>query len=377
MNYRRTTSLIRWNMLLVMALLSACGIAPTVYVQPAPASRDARAANKPAQKNIMEKTGKHNVVKGETLYAIAFRHGLDFRDLASWNHIDAPYTIYPGQKLNLRAATPVTKSTASVVSSSNLTQPSSVPASGTLTQIVRDDSNSVTAIPLASGERPSVQVLPTPKSQSVAPASATTVQNATTTKSSTVIAASTPARLNSQNPHLVGISGEKSNLAKPDQNITLQSSSSTSASAPALPPAVVKPNLAINPGAPSVKRDGVLWRWPLAGKLIAQFVPGDPTQQGVDLAGKLGQQVAAAADGDVVYSGNGLLGYGELVIVKHSPDYLSAYGHNQRRLVSEGDKIKAGQVIAEVGQRGGQSLLHFEIRKQGKPVDPLLYLPKR
>jgi lipoprotein NlpD len=133
----------------------------------------------------------------------------------------------------------------------------------------------------------------------------------------------------------------------------------------------------IDTAAATLARDGVVWRWPTAGKIIGRFVLGDPVQQGIDLAGVVGQPVLAAADGEVVYSGDGLLGYGELVIVKHSPDYLSAYGHNQRRLAVEGDQVKAGQVIAELGQRGSLSLLHFEIRKQGKPVDPLLYLPPR
>ena len=120
------------------------------------------------------------------------------------------------------------------------------------------------------------------------------------------------------------------------------------------------------------------WRWPTDGELIARFVSGDPTRQGIDVAGTGGQAVRAAADGVVVYSGSGLVGYGELIIVKHSEQWLSAYGHNRARLVNEGSLVKAGQQIAEMGRSGAaRDMLHFEIRYNGKPVDPLQYLPKR
>jgi len=112
--------------------------------------------------------------------------------------------------------------------------------------------------------------------------------------------------------------------------------------------------------------------------VVGTYVAGDPMKQGIDIAGKAGAPVKAAADGTVVYSGNGLIGYGELVIVKHSPGFLSAYGHNQKRLVQEGDKVKAGQTIAEMGSSGAsKDELHFEIRKNGKPSNPLDYLPRR
>ena len=120
------------------------------------------------------------------------------------------------------------------------------------------------------------------------------------------------------------------------------------------------------------------WRWPTEGQLIGRFVSGDPTKQGVDIAGSPGQAVRAAADGVVVYSGSGLVGYGELIIVKHDEQWLSAYGHNRARLVNEGALVKAGQQIAEMGRTGAvRDMLHFEIRYNGKPVDPLQYLPRR
>lgn len=105
---------------------------------------------------------------------------------------------------------------------------------------------------------------------------------------------------------------------------------------------------------------------------------GDQTHQGINIAGTAGQSVVAAADGVVVYSGAGLVGYGELIIIKHSNEWLSAYAHNKRRLVTEGASVKAGQVIAEMGRTGAvRDMLHFEIRRNGKPVDPLQWLPAR
>ena len=111
---------------------------------------------------------------------------------------------------------------------------------------------------------------------------------------------------------------------------------------------------------------------------VAIVGTGDRTRQGIDIAGTAGQNVTAAADGVVIFSGAGLVGYGELIIIKHSDEWLSAYGHNRRRLVAEGTRVKAGEVIAEMGRTGApREMLHFEIRRNGKPVDPLMLLPPR
>lgn len=151
-----------------------------------------------------------------------------------------------------------------------------------------------------------------------------------------------------------------------------------SSSTPAKPVATTTPKPA--PPAPVVvpATSNLAWRWPADGGVVESFAGGDPTRQGVDIAGKAGQPVRAAADGVVVYSGSGLVGYGELVIVKHNDQWLSAYGHNRARLVNEGQVVKAGQQIAEMGRSGAaRDMLHFEIRYNGKPVDPQQYLPKR
>ncbi len=206
------------------------------------------------------------VQRGDTLYGLAFRNGIDFRDLAAWNGIASPYTIYPGQSLRLYPS---------------------------------------------SGSRPATGT----------------------------VATGTPSR-------------------------------------PATPPPTSAPKPP--PPQPAPVSSGFNWRWPADGHVIGRFVAGDATKQGIDIAGSGGQAVRAAADGVVVYSGAGLVGYGELIIVKHSEAWLSAYGHNRKRLVNEGQNVKAGQQIAEMGSSGAsREMLHFEIRYNGKPVDPQQYLPAR
>jgi Membrane proteins related to metalloendopeptidases len=142
--------------------------------------------------------------------------------------------------------------------------------------------------------------------------------------------------------------------------------SATAASAPAA--------VAPMPAGPAPKG----WGWPSNGILIGKFSSNGSLNKGIDIAGDLGQPVLAASDGSVVYAGSGLRGYGELIIIKHSDTYVSAYGHNRRLLVREGQQVKVGQTIAEMGSTGTDRVkLHFEIRRQGKPVDPLQFLPRR
>lgn len=117
------------------------------------------------------------------------------------------------------------------------------------------------------------------------------------------------------------------------------------------------------------------WSLPATGKLIGQFSESD-NRKGIDIAGKLGQPVMASADGKVVYSGSGLRGYGKLIIIKHNNTYLSAYAHNEKILVKEGQKVSRGQKIALMGSTDASQVeLHFEVRRFGKPVDPAKYLP--
>ena len=122
--------------------------------------------------------------------------------------------------------------------------------------------------------------------------------------------------------------------------------------------------------------DGVRFAWPAKGKVIAGF--NESSNKGINIAGKMGEPVDAAAEGKVVYAGSGLRGYGNLVIIKHDGNYLTAYAHNSKILVKEGEAVKRGQRIADMGDSDADTaMLHFEVRRQGKPVDPMKFLSQR
>ena len=119
------------------------------------------------------------------------------------------------------------------------------------------------------------------------------------------------------------------------------------------------------------------WRWPAKGPVATTFSPDDPSRKGIDIAGRIGDAVVASEAGKVVYAGSGLIGYGRLVILKHNKNYLSAYGYNRRLLVKEGDRVKRGERLAEMGKDiHGDPRLHFEIRRNGTPVNPIRLLPR-
>ncbi len=212
--------------------------------------------------------GWYTVKPSDTLYSIAWRYGLDYKELASWNKISDDYIINLGQRL--------------------------------------------------------VMYNPGRKTVAQAPVSST--------------------------------SSNASGASTTDQ--------------PLVKSTVESSTLDTNPPA--------RWRWPVKGKLLNTFSIKKLDRRGVDIAGKLGQAVRATAAGRVVYSGNGLVGYGNLIIIKHNETYLSAYAYCKERLVSEGNVVKAGAIIARMGQHKNKSArLHFEIRKDGKPVDPMDYLANK
>ena len=245
-------------------------------------------------KRQLSDDGSYYVRKGDTLYAIAFSYGLDPMEVARKNRISSPYTIYPGQKIQLKTAT----------SSSSKREASS-------------------GVQISTVKSPGQVSTKTVKS----PASSKNTQKKP--------AKSTP-------------------VASPAGTAKTSSTAATK------------------------KADPDSWKWPTNGRVIRSFVAGNPARNGLDIAGKEGQAITASSGGQVVYSGNGLIGYGELIIVKHSEKMLSAYAHNRVRLVKEGDQVWAGQKIAEMGRNSSdEQLLHFEIRALGKPVNPLTYLPKR
>ncbi len=172
----------------------------------------------------------------------------------------------------------------------------------------------------------------------------------------------------------------KVSAAKPPAQATTKPAVSTKTlqtKPPEPPPASTQTHSAAALAAP-VDADPESWYWPTQGRVLRGYVANNPSRNGLDITGSLGQSINASAPGLVVYSGNGLIGYGELIIIRHSEKMLSAYAHNRIRLVKEGDQVSAGQKIAEMGRNAGnETLLHFEIRVRGKPVNPLNYLPRQ
>jgi lipoprotein NlpD len=242
-----------------------------------------------ASSSSQSHSSTYHVQRGETLYSIAFRYGLDYRKVAAANGISSPYTIYPGQKIYLKEAAPAP-----------------IP-------VVR------ATAPRKSTSSPAPRHAPVP-----APAPAPKPVSKTKT-------------------------------------VTRASSSTTTKS---------------RSTGSYAGRAVSAWRWPTSGRVIRGYSAS--LHKGIDISGKRGDAVQAVAAGKVVYAGTGIVGFGELLIVKHNEIYLSAYGHNDRLLVAEGDTVRAGQKIAEKGSSGTDTVkLHFEIRKEGKPVDPQRLLPRR
>ena len=171
------------------------------------------------------------------------------------------------------------------------------------------------------------------------------------------------------NPNLIE-TGQVLRVAPPAPDVAVARPATSPAAAPASAPVASAP--APLP-APSAAEDAISFQWPARGNLISGF--DESKNKGLDIGGKVGDPVLAAADGRVVYAGAGLRGYGNLIILKHNNTYLTAYAHNQTLLVKEDQAIKRGQKIAEMGNSDADQVkLHFEIRRQGKPVDPAKYL---
>jgi lipoprotein NlpD len=164
-------------------------------------------------------------------------------------------------------------------------------------------------------------------------------------------------------------------LQKPDGNATAASASAAKAESPKVSETKPADKMSDTPGGAGADEEHVSWMWPAEGKVIGTFSDG---KKGIDIAGKIGQPVLAAGSGKVLYAGSGIRGYGNLVIVKHTNNLLSAYAHNKTIFVKEDQTVNKGQKIAEMGNSDTDAVkLHFEIRQQGKPVDPSKFLPTR
>ena len=324
------------GVLVIIATLAACAAK-----RPAPVS-DARppsgiATSRSEAKPVVSKPGSpvapietgrlHTIQKGDTLISVALTNGLDYRELAAWNNIVNPNVIKLGEVLRLTA--PGSVSTSAQGTATGQPQPGA-PVSSPLI---------LTPMPSGALAGNTDKVKTEPK------AIALPYSDQAYNRLSAEAAAATVA------------SGQ----------------AAASVVAPAVTTSTpVTPAPVIAPGS-----DDVDWAWPIQpvpkGKLIAMFTDAN---KGVDIAGGKGTPILASAPGKVVYSGAGLRGYGRLVIIKHNATWLSAYAHNEKILVAEGEEVKKGQKIAEMGSSDADQVkLHFEIRKQGKPVDPMKFLP--
>ncbi|WP_426447669.1 murein hydrolase activator NlpD [Siccibacter colletis] len=257
----------------------------------------------------------YTVKRGDTLFYIAWITGNDFRDLAQRNGVAAPYSLTVGQTLEIENAS------GRPITPGNTVSAADVSAQGLATKPAQNSTRVVASQPTItysenSGEQSANKMLPGNKS------------------AGTVVTAPVTA---------------------PVVSTTEPVASSQTASAPVSS-----------------------WRWPTEGKVIENFSSSEGGNRGIDIAGSKGQSITATADGRVVYAGNALRGYGNLIIIKHNDDYLSAYAHNDTMLVREQQEVKAGQKIATMGSTGTSSTrLHFEIRYKGKSVNPLQFLPQR
>jgi len=353
-----STALLRVSAVALVIGIAACasrGRAPIEErsARPAPsAGKPARPAEAPAPAEGEARPQTYTVKKGDTLQAIALDHGLDYRELAAWNNIDNPNRISVGQVL--RVVPPGDAAPAAATT-------------GVQTMPLRS------APPMQAGDAAAAPSVTAPAA--AAPASA---RNTDTYKTQPKAikepyseqalrdvqragGAAPPAPAESTPPPTVAM------VAPPPTAATV-------APSPAVAPAEAKP--ATKPAGPPPDDGGKLdWGWPAKGKVVTQF--SETTNlKGIDIAGTAGQPVTASASGKVVYAGSGLRGYGKLIIIKHNDAYLSAYAHNRDILVKEGQLVVKGQKIAEMGNTDSDQVkLHFEIRRQGKPVDPLRYLP--
>ena len=268
------------------------------------------------------KGNTYKVNKGDTMFLIAYLTGMDVKDLASMNNMKEPYSLSVGQTLKISNCSTKTVTT-------------TVPVKTT-----------APAAPVAPAEP---EVIYTPGANGTQIGSDGTVIGPIKSGVATG-GASTPAFTNNT----------------PSTPVTMTTQVETTNNTP------------VNANVVAPVASNVAWQWPTQGNVIQGFSNSDGGNKGIDISGSRGQAVKAAASGRVVYAGNALRGYGNLIIIKHNDDFLSAYAHNDKILVSDQQEVKAGQEIAKMGSTGTNAVkLHFEIRYKGKSVDPVRYLPRR
>lgn len=334
---REFSSLIRFiGLALFSSLLISCASS-----QKAPVV-DRMPGGKSAAK-VVEKDWRpdlYTVKRGDTLYSIGLEHGYDYKEIAQVNNIRPPYTIYVGQKLKLKSGT--TSSTAAMPAATSSTDSPDV----VITPL--DMSGGTVDSSAAAGNPSPGSLSPTEPPLIIEPRALREPYSEQALNAPIVQAKATPSTEPVSSPTVT-------ETAKPAATETSK-------------PETIQPTAA-------AASAGITWSWPTSGKLLAGFNDAG-SAKGINIGGTTGQPITAAAPGKVIYSGSDLRGYGKLVIVKHNADFLSVYAHNSKILVKEGDQVARGQKIAEMGNTDtDRTKLHFEIRRQGKSVDPADYLP--
>jgi len=294
----------------------------------------------------------YTVKSGDTVYSIAWRYEIDPEEFAAWNGLSNSAFIKPGQRLHTRK-----------------------PANYAVSRKKR--------------QQQSIAYAPAPSPQKIKPKKKYLPGRVKAEKGDTLYSFSKQygvsvdrlAQLNQLKKPYVIQPGQTIYL-KPLNTSRRPSSATATKTSGKTGTRTTSRNVSKQPKITKSQAQSISWpktiRWqrPAKGKVIKKFNRRKNDAKGIDIAGKKGSAIVAAAKGKVVYSGNGLISYGNLIIIKHNKSFLSAYAYNRKLLVKEGDIVKAGQRIAEMGYKEKQrSILHFEIRKNGKPVDPLKYLP--
>jgi lipoprotein NlpD len=274
------------------------------------------------------------VQRGDTLYSIALKYGLDVNQLAERNSIIDPRELRIGQEIELYVS----------LGEGQVPHPEQTTSQPILYSISEDSSSDLAGYKLGVlplNDQESSALLKTEPRAAMLPYS-----DATLSQLGDSAKATPSMEMSGKNAEVSHLSSAEKSSGNDDAS-RLESRNSS----------------------------GINWGWPVDGQVMSRF---SQKSKGVGIAGRAKQPVLASASGVVVYSGSGLRGYGNLVIIKHNDTYLSAYGHNSKVFVHEGEKVSRGQKIAEMGNtEGGAVKLHFEIRERGKPVDPLNFLPNR
>ncbi|MFA7349757.1 MAG: peptidoglycan DD-metalloendopeptidase family protein [Methylotenera sp.] len=319
-------------LLLSWALL-ACSTTPAPVIDRLPAAKQNTASKSSVRKVTDDwRPDTYTVKKGDTLFSLGLEYGYDYQEIAQLNDIKAPYIIKIGQTLNFNTL----KDKSTIVENSVAQEQSG----GVTTYAIGSDSSITT-----STQPPQAVALSEPKATREPYSDEAFKKPLPSAKPDAVkvIAASKPATSPTPNATKTVNETKSEVIAEPKSEVSTE---------------------------PATSRD---WIWPTKGKVIANF--NDAGNKGIDIAGTMGQSINAAAAGKVIYSGSDLRGYGKLVIIKHNATYLSVYAHNSLIVVKEGQVVTRGQKIAEMGNTDSNTVkLHFEIRQQGKSVDPSKFL---